>query len=405
MAQILEREGYKVKIQVEVPAEQVEKAYQSVLSEYASNVKLPGFRQGKVPAKVIESKIGREALMDEVKKELRDDTFPKAARELELMPVGANVIEEKLVFGQPFVYTVEVENYPEVKLPDWKSIELSSEAPPVTDETVAAALEELRQRNGEMIAVEREVGEKDSVFIETDDGGKFPVNMDNAQPHVREVLMGRKAGDEVMVPVKDGETVIREIKTKIVEVKGLQLPELDDEFAKTVGEDNLEALTAKVRQGLSDQFEREGRNAKASQLLDKLGEGLEGDIPPSMQSREEQNLLQNLNSDLEQQKIQFNDYVKSLEQEGKLEEFTKELTESATKRLRRSLAVEALSEELKTELSEEEFTAFFDDLARQYRTTAPRLKTELGTEAIARLRVQRLHDKALFQALDQLEGK
>ncbi|MDX2005337.1 MAG: trigger factor [Meiothermus sp.] len=402
MAQILEREGYKVKIQVEVPAEQVERAYQSVLSEYASNVKLPGFRPGKVPAKVVESKIGREALMDEVKKELRDKTFPKAAQELELLPVGANVLEESLVFGQPFVYTVAVENYPEVKLGEWKAVELSAEAPPVTDETVAAALEELRARNGEMVVVEREVSERDSVFIETDDGGRFPVNMENAQAHVREVLLGKRAGDEVLVPVKDGETVIREIKTRVIEVKGLQLPELDDEFAKTVGEDSLEALTAKVRQSLTDQFEREGRNARASQFLDKLGEIVEAEIPPSMQSREEQSLLEQLNRDLEQQKLDFNTYIKSLEQEGKLEEFTGELKESATKRLRRSLAVEALSEELKVELSDQEFEAFLEDLARSYRTTAPRLKNELGAEAVARLRVQRLHDKALFTALDML---
>lgn len=404
MAEILEREGYKVKIKVEVPASQVEQTYQSVLSNYAGRVKLPGFRAGKAPAKVIEAKIGKESLLDEVKEALRDETFPKAAQELSLLPVGARVLDESLTFGQPFVYTVEVENYPEVKLPDWQSFKLEVETPEVTDEVISRALDDLRNRYGEMVAVDREAQEKDNVFIETDDGGRFPVVMENAQPHVREALMGKKAGDEVVVPVKDGETIVREVKTKILEVKALQLPELDDEFAKTVGEDNLEALTTKVRESLTTQFERETRNAKASQLLDKLGEAIEAEIPPTMQAREEQSLLQSLADDLKQQKLDFNEYIAQLEKDGKLEEFKQNLTESATKRLRRSLAVEALSEELKTELSQEEFSEFLAEMARSYRTTPARLQNELGQDAIARMRIQRLHDKALFEAIAKIEG-
>ena len=404
MAEILEREGYKVKIKVEVPASQVEQTYQSVLSSYAGRVKLPGFRAGKAPAKVIEAKIGKESLLDEVKEALRDETFPKAAQELSLLPVGARVLDENLTFGQPFVYTVEVENYPEVKLPDWRSFKLEVETPEVTDDAVSRALDDLRNRYGEMVAVDREAQEKDNVFIETDDGGRFPVVMENAQSHVREALLGKKAGDEVVVPVKDGETIVREVKTKILEVKALQLPELDDEFARTVGEDNLDALTTKVRESLKAQFAREIRNAKASQLLDKLGEAIEADIPPTMLAREEQSLLESLADDFKQQKLELSEYIAQLQKEGKLEEFKQNLTESATKRLRRSLAVEALTEELKTELSQEEFDEFLAEMARSYRTTSSRLQNELGQDAIARLRIQRLHDKALFEAVTKIES-
>lgn len=404
MAEILEREGYKVKIKVEVPASQVEQTYQSVLNSYAGRVKLPGFRAGKAPAKVIEAKIGKESLLDEVKEALRDETFPKAAQELSLLPVGARVLDESLTFGQPFVYTVEVENYPEVKLPDWKNFKLEVETPEVTDEVVSRALDDLRSRYGEMVAVDREAQEKDNVFIETEDGGRFPVVMENAQPHVREALLGKKAGDEVMVPVKDSETIVREVKTRVLEVKAMQLPELDDEFAKTVGEDDLEALTNKVRVSLIAQFEREARNAKANQLLDKLALAIETEIPPTMQAREEQSLLQSLADDLKQQKLELSDYIAQLEKDGKLEEFKQNLSESATKRLRRSLAVEALAEELKTELNQEEFDEFLNEMARSYRTTPGRLQSELGQDAIARLRIQRLHDKALYEAVTRIES-
>ncbi|MCS7067582.1 MAG: trigger factor [Meiothermus sp.] len=404
MAEILEREGYKVKIKVEVPASQVEQTYREVLNNYAGRVKLPGFRAGKAPAKVIEARIGKESLLDEVKEVLRDETFPKAARELSLLPVGARVLEESLTFGQPYVYTVEIENYPEVKLPDWQNFKLEVETPEVTDEVVSRALDDLRTRYGEMVAVEREAQEKDNVFIETEDGGRFPVVMENAQPHVREALLGKKAGDEVMVPVKDGETVVREVRTKVLEVKTLQLPELDDEFAKTVGEDNLEALTRKVRESLQAQFEREVRNAKANQLLDKLAEALEVQIPPTMQAREEQSLLENLAGELKEQKLELSEFLAQLEKEGKLEEFKQNLSENAAKRLRRSLAVEALAEELKTDLSQEEFEEYLSEVARAYRTTPARLQSELGQGTIARLRIQRLHDKALLEAVSRIEG-
>jgi trigger factor len=404
VAEILEREGYKVKVKVEVPASQVEQTYQAVLNNYAGKVKLPGFRPGKAPAKVIEAKIGKESLLDEVKEALRDQTFPKAAQELSLLPVGARVLDESLTFGQPFVYTVEVENYPEVKLPDWQNFKLETQTPELTDEILSRALDELRSRHGEMAAVDREARLEDTVFIETDDGGRFPVVMENAQPHVREALLGRKAGDEVMVPVKDGETVVREVRTKILEIRALQLPELDDEFAKTVGEDSLEALTDKVRKSLLTQFEREARNAKARQLLDKLGEAIEVEIPPTMLAREEQSLLESLAEDLKQQKLALGEYIAQLEKDGKLEEFKQSLSEGAARRLRRSLAVEALSEELKSELSPQEFAEFLAELARSYRTTPERLENELGQEAIARLRTQRLHDKALFMALERIES-
>jgi trigger factor len=138
--------------------------------------------------------------------------------------------------------------------------------------------------------------------------------------------------------------------------------------------------------------------------LEKLAEALEVEIPPSMQQREERSLLQSLAEDLQQQRLDINEYLQQLERDGKLEEFKQNLSQNATKRLRRSLAVEALAEELKTALSQEEFDEFLAEVARSYRTTPARLQNELGQEALARLRIQRLHDKALLEAVQILEG-
>lgn len=402
MAEILERNGFMVKMKVEVPAGEVRKAYDLVVREYANRYRFPGFRPGKAPAKVVEARLGREALLEETKERLRDDFFPKAVRELELTPVGARLLEEELKEGAPYTFVLEVENYPEAKLPDWTTFSLEAQKPEITEEMVARALDELRQRYGELVTVERPIEAHDQVFIETEDGSRFPVSMENALEHVREALIGHSAGEEVMVPVKDGDKVVREVKTKITEVKTLQLPELDDEFAKTVGEDDLATLTAKVRESLQAQADREARNQKANEFVDKLAEGMEVEIPPTMLSREEQHLLQHLAGELQAQKLDLGTYLQDLEKQGKLEEFKAKLRSDAMRSIRRALAREKLAEDLGTVFTDEEWASYVVELARAYRTNPNALQQELGEETLARLRIQRLHDKAVMEALERI---
>lgn len=116
-----------------------------------------------------------------------------------------------------------------------------------------------------------------------------------------------------MVPVKDGDTVVKELKTKVLEVKALQLPELDEEFAKTVGEESLEVLRGKVRMSLESQAARKVQEAKAEQLLEKLAEGLEAEIPPTMLNREQQHLLEHMAEDLQKRE----DHPAGLPQEAR----------------------------------------------------------------------------------------
>ncbi len=129
----------------------------------------------------------------------------------------------------------EVENYPEATLPDWRGFTLEVPSPEVTEEMVEKALEELRQRYAELVPVDREAGEGDHVYVRTEEGAEFPIDLSMALPHVREALLGKRAGDVVLVPVlnEKGEKV-REVRTEVLEVKALELPELNEEFAKTL---------------------------------------------------------------------------------------------------------------------------------------------------------------------------
>jgi len=403
VAEILERSGYLVKVRVEVPKEKVEERYQALLREVAKRVKIPGFRPGKAPLKVVEARIGREELLSDLKERLVEETYPLAVRELGLLPVAARVVEEELSEGEGFRYVAEVENYPEVKLPDWRSFDLQVEPEGVTEEMVDKALEELRHRYAELVPVDREAQEKDHVFVRTEEGAEFPLDLSKALPHVREALLGKRAGEVVMVPVlnEKGEKV-REVRTEILEVKTLELPELDEEFAKTLEAESLEELRERVRESLKRQAEARYQEARERAFLEKLAEGLEAEIPPSMLEAEERHLLEHLAEDLARQGIPLEAYFKALEEKGEFEKFREELRQEALKRVKRSLAKERLAEELKPEVSEEEWQAYLQAVARSYGISLQELRRKFGEGGLARLRAAYTQDKAVKEALSKL---
>ncbi|UZX14957.1 trigger factor [Thermus sp. PS18] len=403
MAEILERSGFLVKVRVEVPKEKVEERYQALLRDVAKRVKIPGFRPGKAPLKVVEARIGREELLSDLKERLVEETYPLAVQELGLLPVAARVVEEELREGEGFRYVAEVENYPEVQLPDWRSFDLQVAQEEVTEEMVDKALEELRHRYAELVPVDREAQEKDHVFVRTEEGAEFPIDLSKALPHVREALLGKRAGEVVMVPVlnEKGEKV-REVRTEILEVKTLELPELDEEFAKTFEAESLEELRERVQESLKRQAEARYQEARERAFLEKLAEGLEAEIPPSMLEAEERHLLEHLAEDLARQGIPLEAYLKALEEKGEFEKFREELRQEALKRVKRSLAKERLAEELKPEVSEEEWQAYLQAVARSYGISLQELRREFGERGLARLRTAYIQDKAVKEALAKL---
>ncbi len=404
MAEIVEREGYRVRVKVEVPAEKVGESYERVLAKYKARVRVPGFRPGRVPRKVLEARIGREALLEEVRERLVDESFAEAVRELGLSPVAARLVEGEVKEGEPFVYEIEVQNYPEVELPDWKTFELTASAPEITEDVVDSALEELRERYAEVEAVERPVEAGDLVVVATEQG-ELPVDLAKAPEAVVRALEGKSVGDAVTLPILDesGE-VSSNLEATIRSIKAVRRPELDDEFAKTLGFDTMEAARAKVREELEQRAEADAREARKAEFLDKLAEGLTVEIPPAMIDREIRAIWEEIAEDMAKKGVPFEDYLKQLEREGKFDEFKADVEKTAERRVRRGLAVERLIEVLGTELGEEEWKAHLADLAQRYGLSVEDFEKAVGEDGLRRLYVRRLHDKALEEALESLEA-
>lgn len=423
MAEVLERSGNKVKFKVVVPADEVNSAYAGVYQALARQIRVPGFRPGKAPKSVLEKRVGPDYVLGEVREYLLERAYPKAVRELELSPVSANVTPGELVENAPFEFTVDAETYPEVKLPAWEGVQLEASTPPVEDEHVSGALEELRQRGATYEGVERASAGEDLVNVEIttgeDKGTTYPVYLDRADAHIRDALTGRSAGDEVEVPLnppaatQDGQTQDgREapaseapgatLGVRVLDVKEKRLPELDDEFAKTLGVDDLEALRAAVRADLEARAGQQGLANRKEELTTRLADGLEADVPAALIERRRHAIEHDIEHDLERQGTKLGDYRKYLESEGKLSEFEEDLTKSATTRVRRDLALEALADSLGTKLSDEEWRAALESYARANRTTVAKLRVAMGEEGLANFRVVVTRDKALEEALARL---
>ena len=407
MAELLERNGNKVKFKVIVPADEVNAAFTGVFNALTRQVRVPGFRPGKAPKKVLEQRLGTDYVKTEVRDRLVNLAYPKAVRELELIPVSATIDHGDIAEHTPFEFTVDAENYPEVKLPTWEGFTLEAKKLEIEDKDVEEALEQLQQRQASYDPVERAAEANDLATVEIldgeDAGQSYPVYLERAEEGVRNALTGKSAGDEVEVPVSGGEEQeAQTLRVRVVDIKAKSVPELDDEFAKTLEVDTLEELRTKVREDLIARADVKFVSDRKDEFVTKLAEGMTTEVPEVLVDRRREALEKDLENDLGRQGIGLEGYREYLKLEGKLEEFESDLTKSATERVRRDLALEKLTEEMKVELTDDEWRNALENYARSNRVSVPRLRELIGEEGINNLKVIVARDKALDAAIGKL---
>ena len=408
MAQLLERTGNNVKFKVTVPSSDVSVAFTEVFSAVSRNVKIPGFRPGRAPKNVVEKRIGLDYIQGEVRDYLVNKTYQTAVKELELIPVTATITPGAVLEGSEFEYTVEAENYPEVTLPAWEGYKLETAKLEIGDQEVTDALEDLRNRQASYEPVERVAEANDLLNVEIlegeDAGQTYPVYLERADEGIRSALLGQSAEAEVAVPVTAGgeDSEPQTLKIKILDIKAKNLPELDDDFAKTLELEDLADLRVKVREDLINRAVGKFDSDRKDELIGKLSEGMSVVIPEVLIVRRREALETDLKNDLERQGIGLEAYREYLGTENKLEEFEADLVKSATERVRRDLALEKLAEGFKTELTSDEWRNALENFARSNRVSVARLGEVIGNEGINNLRVLATRDKALTQAIEKL---
>src|SRR6201991_559225 len=279
----------RVRITVEVPFTELQPDFDRAYKELAKQVRLPGFRPGKAPAKLLEARIGKEAMLDQVVGEAVPGRYTEAVTTSDVQPLGQPEIEiTNKEYGQDLTFTAEVDVRPEIELPDLSALTITVDPIEVKDEEVDTELENLRARFGTLTGVERGAQEGDFVSIDLSasvDGEDVPEAKTEGLSH--EVGSGQliEGLDDALVGLEEGETKVfttklaagdhagedAQVTVTVKSVKERELPEADDEFAQLASEfDTIDELKA----SLKDQVERVKRVQQAEQIRDKALEAL-----------------------------------------------------------------------------------------------------------------------------------
>ena len=409
MAELMSREGNKVEFKASVPAAEVSRAYQQVWAGLSRDVRVPGFRPGKAPKKVLEQRVGAGYVENEVRDRLLQVHYPQAARELKLSLVDAEINPASLKDGQAFDFSVKGETYPEVKLGDWKAAQLSAAAPQITDEVMERTLSDLQDRNATFESVERPAEGNDMIMIEEtgEEGGSYPIYLDVAEPHVQAALSGKSKGDEVSINVPahqhgDHEHPEHTVQVKVLDVRHKQRQELGDEFAKSLNFESLERLQADLKSELTRRAQQEGEAARREEFIEQLVAGMDTTIPKALLTRRRDAMMEEIQSDLSRQGVKWAEYESFMQEQGKLGEFMADLDKNAESRVRRDLALEQLAEDMQVNVSDQEFNQTMLALAQANELTAQQLRTQLGPEGLNSYYASIVREKALTQALAQL---
>ncbi len=372
---------------VEVDEEKLGKALNQAFKKVVKDVNLPGFRKGKVPRPIFEKRFGVEALYQDAVEILVPEAYQSAVEETGIEPVDQPEIDiEQLEKGTPFIFKATVTVKPEVKLGDYKGLEVPEKDFSVTEEDVEAELKRMQERQGQLNPVEEgTVEEKDRVTLdfegfvdgESFEGGKaegYTLEVGSGQfiPGFEEQLIGLKPEEEKEVQVTFPEEYHAEelagkeavFHVKVHEIKRLELPQLDDEFAQDVSElDTLDELKKDIENKLREQKSKEEENYKRNSLVEKASELAEIDLPDVMVEHEIDHMLQHFEQQLQMQGINLDQYVQFTGQEKS--ELREQFKEDAEKKVRANLVLEAIAAQENVEVSDEETEAEVEKLAEE----------------------------------------
>ena len=367
-------ENQQVTLTIEVEAAEVNKAVDQACKRLANRVSIPGFRKGKAPRMIVERHVGKDAVLQEAFDIVAPKALSKAFDEQKIDPVTRPSVDiETLEEGKDLVFKATVTPRPEVKLGDYKGLNVPKNEVSITDEDVEKQLKTFQDRQGKLVDAPEGAEVKDGDFTTLDfkgfvdgeafDGGEgkdYPLQIGSNSfiPGFEDQLVGAKIGEERDVNVKFPEEyhakelagkdatfkcTIRSIKTK-------ELPAIDDELAKKVSKfETLDELKADIRKNLEENAERTAENDQKSAAIEMATNNITVDIPAVMIDNRVTAMIQEMAMRLEQQGMKLEQYLQYAGTDiAKLRE---QYRETAEKNVKTDLMLEevAKAEDIKVE--------------------------------------------------------
>lgn len=418
----------RVKLTIEVDAEELALAEKVALSKLAKDVKVSGFRKGKVPVSVAQKHVDPAQLAQQT----LDDALSKAVAEAftaeSIQVLDRPEVEVKsFVPGKELSFTAEADRIPEVTLGDYAKLKAKKTVEKVTDTDVTELLDRIRTNFSEKKDVERAakdgdetvidfVGTRDGVAFEGGTGSDYTLTLGSNQfiPGFEEGVVGHKAGEtfdlELTFPADYHAKELAGAKvvftTTLKAVKEVLLPEVNDEFAAKCGPfTTADELTADIRRELTDQKEREATEKLKDELVQELVEVSEVEAPEVLVKDQERSIEQDFTQNLMYQGVTLDMYLENKGFKTKEEWLDKEVQPAAIKRVKAGLVLAELSKALKIEASADELAEHLNRYREQYgnspevvkqfenpevqRDVANRLLTEKTVDALVALNVKK----------------
>jgi trigger factor len=374
----------RVRINVEVPFDELKPDFDRAYKKIAQQVNVPGFRKGKVPARIIEARLGRGVVLEQVVNDAIPTKYSEAVTSAEdVTPLGQPEIEvTEIADNERIAFTAEVDVRPEITLPELSSLAVQVDDVAVTDADVDEALDNLRARFATLTGVERPAAKDDFVQIDlaaTVDGAaveeaqtsglSYQVGQGGLIDGIDDAITGLSAGESATFPTtlvageyKDREA---EVTVTVTAVKERQLPDSDDDFAQLASEfDTLDELTADLRTRLGRVREMEQLTAARDKVLDALVDATEVPLPEGIVKSEVDARVHDAIHPFDHDEEKFAEF---LEENGKTrEEFDTEAREDAEKSVRVRLVLDALADDQEVTVSQEELTERIVFQAQQY---------------------------------------
>jgi trigger factor len=373
----------RVRINVEVPFTELQPDIDRAFKEMAKQIRMPGFRPGKVPVKLLESRIDKQAMLDQVVGDALPARYQEAVVSSDVKPIGQPEIEvTKKEYGEDVTFTAEVDVRPDITLPDLTALTLSVDSIEVDDDEVDQELQNLRARFGTLSSVDRAAADGDFVSIDlsaTVDGEDVPDAKTEGLSHevgsgqliegLDDAIIGLKAEETKVFPTTlvAGEFAGKEAQVTVTvkSVKERELPEPDDEFAQLASEfDTIDEL----KESLVEQVRHTKRIQQAEQIRDKALEALleqvDVPLPEKVVQGQVDETLHNAIHGYDHDEAKF---AEALAEEGSTrEEFDTDNRANAEKAIKTQLLMDVIADDLDVQVGQNDITERLVLMSRQY---------------------------------------
>ena len=407
-------------IEVKIEKEEWATALDKSFEKSVKNIKVDGFRKGKVPRNVFEKKFGVESLYEEAINTVLPVAYTKALNESKLEPIMQPMIDIKDINNESLTLTFKIITKPEVKIKKYTGLKVKKETVKVTYEEVKNQINNLREQYADIVVKNGKVENGDTAVIDFEgfkdgvafDGGKgenYPLEIGSNTfiPGFEEQLIGLKAGEEKDINVTFPEDYASEdlkgqpvvFKIKVNEVKTKQLPEMDEEFFKDLGYDNIETeeqLTDLIRADLEAKKDYELENKYVDDLLEAVAKNTEVELPEELIEEEAHRMVHQYEENLKMQGItldMFYQFTNSNE-----EALIKQMEPEAEKRVKYRFMLEEIVNLEKIDVTDKEAKDHAKEIAKQYNMKEDDLIKEYGGLDMIK------YDVKMQKALDIIKG-